>query len=277
MDHLVIKRPDFNMAKDCLNALRKLELKYLLIQNFFSNDELNSIFRDLNAIPSSLFTTPIPGYRIFPRVAFNPTNREENMDIYFATSAEGTNNLKRFVSVDVARRFNEVFNEVGNSPSVSVMVGPGNDTKFIPANFRFMTPETGAKGTSHIHKDSNITIHYLNSVYRHLKGLMDFDNQLSFFCLIQNCTEGGDLTIYDFKHDQDPALTDNSYFNLPENKAEIETNRKKSVIRMNPGDLIIFNGGQLWHKVEVVKKGERITLGGFVASRYDDNIWHYWV
>ena len=45
MNHLVVKRPDFKFAKDCLNALKKLELKYLIVENFLARMNLPQCVR----------------------------------------------------------------------------------------------------------------------------------------------------------------------------------------------------------------------------------------
>jgi hypothetical protein len=277
MNHLIIKRPDFRYAKDCLNALRKTELKYLVVQNFFDNEEIKSIIHDLRVLPKHLYSVTKPGFTVFPRHAFNISNRDEDMHVYFSVSNQAIKDLKENVTVDVVQRFDDVFKAVNNAQTVEILDGPGNSIKFIPVNFRLMTSEVGAKATSGIHNGSHVTARCINSTYQHLKGLIDFDNQLSFFSLLQNCNEGGDLTIYDFKVDDYPSLTDGRYLNNPGgSNVDLETTKEKCTVHMEPGDLIIFPGGQLWHRVEVVKKGERISLGGFVAARYSDNTWHYW-
>ncbi len=276
MNHLVVKRPDFGFAKDSLNALRNTELKYLIIENFFNEDEIKSIIHDLRALPKDLYSETKPGFTVFPRHAFNISNRDEDMHVYFSVSNKAIDDLKNNVQVDVVQRFDDVFKEVNNSNPVEILDGPGDGIKFIPVNFRLMTSEVGAKATSGIHNGSHVTARCVNSTYKHLNGLIDFDNQLSFFCLLQNCNEGGDLTIYDYKVDDYPSLSDGRYLTKPGSNVDLQTTKNKCTVHMEPGDLIIFPGGQLWHRVEVVKKGERISLGGFVAARYSDNSWHYW-
>ena len=277
MNHLVIKRPDFRFAKDCLNALKKTEIKYLLVQDFFSADEIKSIIKDLRLLPGQLYTKATPGYTVFPRPAFNMVNPAEDVNVYFGASKEAVLNLKKYIGVDVVARFNEVFRQVNNLTPVEVLQGPGGGTTFMPINFRIMTPEIGTKATSHIHNGSNITARCVNGTYKHLTGIVDFENQLSFFCLLQNCAEGGDLTIYDFRREDYPELVDGRYLVNGNNKVDLETTKEKCTVHMEPGDLIVFPGGQLWHRVEVVKKAERISLGGFAASSFADNSWFYWI
>ena len=230
--------------------------------------------KDLKALPAAKYTDVKPGFTIFPRTAFNIANPDEPVDVYFSAAAQITDNLKNFVSVDVAQRFHEVFRDINNNQPVEVLNGP-NDTKFVPVNFRLMTPEVGAKATSLIHNGANVTARCVNT-YQHLKGLMDFDNQLSFFCIIQNCVEGGDITIYDFPRDEYPNISDFRYLEKDGKRIDLETTKDKCTVHMKPGDLIVFPGGQLWHRVDIIKKGQRISLGGFATDRYSDNNWFYW-
>ena len=279
MNHLIVKRPDFKTAHDSLNALTSLDIKYLLIKNFFSPDEVNSIVKDLKSLPSALCTVIKAGFTVFPRQAFNIAEPGEELDVYFSATAEATKDLKKYISVDVVKRFDEVFKEINNGNTVEILDGPSNSTKFMPVNFRLVTPEGGGlKGPSIIHNGSNITARCANSTYKHLTGSIDFDNQLSFFTLLQNSDEGGDLTIFDFKRDDYPAVAKNRYIIAEDGKeVDLDATKEKCTIHMEPGDLMVFAGGQLWHKVEIVQKGERITLGGFTAIRYSDKTWHYWI
>ena len=48
-------------------------------------------------------------------------------------------------------------------------------------------------------------------------------------------------------------------------------------IKPKPGDLLIFNGGSIWHKVEEIKgKSDRITFAGFLDMNKDKTKWIYW-
>ena len=44
-----------------------------------------------------------------------------------------------------------------------------------------------------------------------------------------------------------------------------------------PGDLLIFYGGRIWHRVEpILGSKPRITLGGFINFSDDDKKCFYW-
>jgi hypothetical protein len=48
-------------------------------------------------------------------------------------------------------------------------------------------------------------------------------------------------------------------------------------IRLAPGDMILFTGGRIWHRVEPVEgESERVTIGGFVALAQDGERVYFW-
>tara|TARA_B110000037_G_C17118308_1_gene504712 strand:+ start:2967 stop:3140 length:174 start_codon:yes stop_codon:yes gene_type:complete len=48
-------------------------------------------------------------------------------------------------------------------------------------------------------------------------------------------------------------------------------------IKPKKGDMIIFQGGEIWHRVELVKgKKSRYTIGGFMGFSLDDKEIIYW-
>ena len=277
MNHLVINDANFEIGKNAIDALKKLELQYVLVRNFFSVDEVNSILKDLKAVPDSLRTDASPGFKVFPRTALALGNAEESPDTYFSTSAKGASDLRRLISVNVANRFNDLFKEINNNKPFKVLYGPADDVKFLPVNFRFMVPTTEVKGTSRIHIDYNITARCADNTYKHLINVMDFENQLSFFCLLQNCNDGGDITIFDLLKDN-PAINFNAgHAGQVDIRAQLEKSNEKSTVHMSPGDVILFPGSKLWHRVEMVKRGERISVGGFAAQSHKDGEWYYWI
>ena len=56
---------------------------------------------------------------------------------------------------------------------------------------------------------------------------------------------------------------------------EEEVQRKK--LKPGPGDMIVFAGGQIWHKVEFVQGSRpRFTIGGFMSRSKDDKTLYFW-
>ncbi len=51
----------------------------------------------------------------------------------------------------------------------------------------------------------------------------------------------------------------------------------KDKIRPIKGDIIIFQGGNIWHKIEtVMRKNPRISFSGFMEISLDKKKFYYW-
>ena len=54
-------------------------------------------------------------------------------------------------------------------------------------------------------------------------------------------------------------------------------NEEVQLIDPQKGDLILFAGGQIWHRVEqVMGSRERVTIGGFLSFNYEKDAVCYW-
>jgi len=274
-NYLEINYNDLKKSKDLLEKSKNLQLTYILIQDFFNEHTVNQILEELKNIDNSNFIQYADGYKVFPRTAFSTENKDEEAGIYFNSTYETSRLIKEFFSIDLISKFHNLFNNINRD--VSLLYGPNNNY-FNPFNFRIMNDKVGINTTSNIHNGSSITNRCINSTYKHLVKSIDFDNQLSFFTLLKNCEVGGEITIYSYPKNDYSILKD-KHLLLGFDGLEInllKTNNK-FIISMNPGDLIIFPGGQLWHRVEPVVEGTRITLGGFLASDFDNKKWYYWI
>lgn len=106
------------------------------------------------------------------------------------------------------------------------------------------------------------------------------DDQLSYFVVLQQAESGGELTIYDMlwenvKRKESP---ENNDFVIDDNdKAIYLTEVKNFAVKPQPGDILIFSGGPIWHRVEDIKGNiPRITFGGFLNFSNDNKELYYW-
>lgn len=109
---------------------------------------------------------------------------------------------------------------------------------------------------------------------------MKKEGQLSFFVVIQQPEQGGELTLYDMVWENVNAkdFPENNEFVLDRDGNRIyltEVNQVK--YNPQPGDMLIFYGGRIWHRVEpIVGALPRITFGGFINFSEDDQTMFYW-
>jgi hypothetical protein len=119
--------------------------------------------------------------------------------------------------------------------------------------------------------------------YKHLGSQIEVKNQLSYFVTIQKPEKGGELTLFDLLWEEGQTKVDPNEDNeliLPGNqKLDITQNGslKRRKIEPDAGDLLLFSGGRIWHRIEpIIGQIPRITLGGFLAYSEPTNKLFYW-
>ncbi|MFN8261752.1 MAG: hypothetical protein U0X41_12510 [Chitinophagales bacterium] len=145
---------------------------------------------------------------------------------------------------------------------------------FAPLSLRYLHPSFGEM-TFHCEKDLKRLSSYF---YSNTKNQISDRNIFSFFLMVNKPTEGGLFSIFDMKqHDVKQKLSDTEV-KLHNNKVvNIENDIQPNLIELAPGDLLLFNGGELWHRAEIVLgKEPRITLGGFLAEGLNDGKMYVW-
>lgn len=107
--------------------------------------------------------------------------------------------------------------------------------------------------------------------YNFLSTQVEVYNHLSYFVVLKEPDEGGRLIIYDisWKEAQESIFRTSTIITLEGKKFNLDKKRsriKNLKLDLKIGDLLIFSGGEIWHKVEDVKgKKERVTFGGFLG------------
>ena len=97
---------------------------------------------------------------------------------------------------------------------------------------------------------------------------------------MQNSEEGGELTIYDllWEKGQHKDYHDNNDYILDKNDSQIKVSDLRSFqIRPRAGDVLVFAGGDIYHRVEQIKgTSDRITYGGFINFSKDFDKFYLW-
>jgi hypothetical protein len=105
---------------------------------------------------------------------------------------------------------------------------------------------------------------------RHLASQFDESSLLSYFVMLATSELGGELHIYALRYDDEAG----KLFARKEPSKE-ETLREiaphgEIVVQMSPGDLLVFNAGLHFHRVECVSGSRtRWTQGGFLCRSRD--------
>ena len=95
-----------------------------------------------------------------------------------------------------------------------------------------------------------------------LQDMIDVSGQLSYFSLLQAPASGGVLALHDVR----VADLDDQRRVLGVPMELVAALRPSTPIHLDPGDLLVFDGGRIFHRVGEIGPGpNRVTIGGFVA------------
>ena len=120
--------------------------------------------------------------------------------------------------------------------------------------------------------------------YQHLLAQIEHEDHLSYFAMLNASEVGGDLILYDIEwSDTEWPDTGNSGRErtgtiggkpIP----SVMEDYDKMYLHPSPGDLVIFDGARILHRVSAVEKGSqrRISIGGFLAFSNNREKLYYW-
>jgi hypothetical protein len=261
---------------DLIKKIRTKELDGFIVRNLLSTAEVEQIKSALETLPTSALMLT-PSGKIFPNPFATITNSVETLDTYYKKLAILQSFRQENNAIDLLLgRLNTLISMVGADYDVSIPSNKLKDKAVAPGTFRFFFPNMGGL---HVHC-GNLFQTQSMFFYSLIKNNIDMDDQLSYFIVLQQSEEGGELTIYDMlwqdvKRKESP---ENNEFVIADNNQKIYMNTQKSfAVRPKPGDILIFSGGPIWHRVEDIKgESPRITFGGFLNFSKDDKELYYW-
>lgn len=133
------------------------------------------------------------------------------------------------------------------------------------------------RGGLFMHIDKELLSYIYKEVGEKLKQLIQPDSMMSWFYTIQSPEKGGELWVSDSRYDN---CKKEGQFHLKDEMGNLihEDEMENIKVSTPKGSLIMFKGGNYWHKVIAPVKGykERITLGGFMALSSDGSKIYYW-
>jgi hypothetical protein len=188
---------------------------------------------------------------------------------YFADAWRINDRLGDLFDFDFEARIADVLSRVGGGRKAVVPdEGPGK--RYVPATFRFLPP---GQGVMHAHTANEFCNVW--SAYDHLRATARMWNSLSYFILGEEPDEGGELVLYDLQFDDTPD--DIGALGMSEERDALLQRIAQRPVPAGPGDMILFTGGRIWHRVApVTGERRRVTIGGFVAVSNDDDRIYYW-
>ncbi len=243
---------------DGINQIYQGKIDGMLIKQVFTQEEMVDAKYQLEK--RKTIRNPVKYGETFGTVLVEKVN---NPDQYFQDVKVYRTELKRIFASGYEARIEALLSKMSGERKVEI--ASENNQAYAPAQIRFMEPN---KGGLIIHKGrQNLD----NPPFDYLREITRIYEHLSYFAVIDKPEEGGELIVYDLPSEEAMKdiddLVNSSVFDQCE----------RSYIIPDIGDLVLFHGGPIWHKVSDVKgKRSRISIGGFVALSKDDQKFFYW-
>ncbi|MBE15866.1 MAG: hypothetical protein CL867_06420 [Cytophagaceae bacterium] len=261
---------------DSIDALRGGKVDGFLIKNVLKDFEVDKLLMGYSKFHESEICHIYEGLSITPEPFSSVSQNNDDLLSYFNRAELFWEDFPISFDFDFVARMKKVFHSLSSNMSVEIPRGINEQGMFNPATFREMSPDIGEL---QVHCGNQFRSEF-SSFYDHLEKKSNITNQLSYFVMLNPSESGGELTLYNLRWDHVKKKMSATTLRDLSGKLHDLTN-KKSVKRLSvspqKGDMILFCGGQIWHKVELVKgKENRITLGGFLTFAKNKNGLHFW-
>jgi hypothetical protein len=263
---------DNNSEDQCrlINDVHQMKIDGFILKNVFSKEEVKEFLELTNEIETNDFLKTNTG-TIIPDPFATISNLEERFQNYkYKKNKFDTFGFEKFFG-----KLDEIMRFVGAPFEVQVPKLRQDPSNAVPATIRHFYPNMGG-----LFVHCGYLFQVQSPIYYQAVEPMKKEGQLSFFIVIQQPESGGELTLYDMVWEQvnSKDAPENNDFVLDKNGSKVylkDVESKK--FNPEPGDLLIFYGGKIWHRVEpILGTKPRITLGGFINFSDDEKKCFYW-
>jgi hypothetical protein len=258
-----------------------------LVKNFLTEQEVDTIISHIsiaeNDGPAHTdvgYTYP-PVFAEFSNRISNEAEEQKKKSIltYFEKTSAYNRDFEKTFGVDVKGRIEKTYAAISGKRQVLVAEGMDGNGHYPFATFRYLTPE---KGLMSVHC-GNYFGKTFEAFYKELTKKVAVENQMSFFIMLQEPEAGGELSLFNFRWKNGQTKSnpseDNEIIQPDGSKMYVESDKNiiKDKIAPKKGDMILFQGGNIWHRVETVRGSiPRITFGGFIGISLDKQKFYYW-
>lgn len=253
---------------DQIRKVSEDQLDGFIYRSFFSEEQCKSMLAGIETTTTSALTETPFGRVIGKRLDAEDGNFQKlELDKYFQYTSQFRAELPEILGLDFEKELHNGVQPLCDGVPLAVPVDAESRT-WNPATIRVCMPGKGGIQT-HVGNEFNDKMPDI----RHLSKIARVHDQLSFFFLLQKPDSGGALILFDalWEDTKDALAKDYS------TAVRLVESCNAFPIDMQAGDLVVFAGGRVWHRVEdVAGETDRVTLGGFMAySNEKDKIYHW--
>ena len=248
----------------------------VIVKSVFSNEEVRGLLNFLDSLSDDDYLQT-PSGKIFPKPFAVISDMDNKLQEYTLSNSffSKLKNENELIS-NFLKKLNTTISSFVQNTEVEQPKLEISGINVCDGTFRYLFKN---KGGLYVHC-GNYFQEQNEFFYKMVKQDVDVSNQLSYFVVLQNTERGGELTLYDLrwkKGQMKESPLNNNYIIL-ENRSKLHINSlKKQKIRTEVGDLLIFYGGDIWHRVEDIEGlTPRVTFGGFLNFSKDSSKLFYW-
>lgn len=256
------------------------KLHGFIVEDFLNNDEVQNLLTGLRTVDENKLIHIEKGFDSYP-MSFAQFDQmverglltEEN---YFNASNEFISTFTNHFKVDVLQKLNDVFCNIKNSLPIYIPNANNYHESYVPFTFRELFPGDGCLKA---HCENLFYIEF-PSFFKKINAFSKSENQLSFFIVLQKPETTGELSLFDIKwNNKQKRINDHLIKMQNEDLFDFDNPQsiKRDTFAPSVGSLVIFKGGDIWHRVEkVMTSPSRITLGGFLSFSHDNSKLYSW-
>lgn len=253
-----------NKHKDLIHDIYQRRVDGVVIKKFLDPDattQLQNCFRN-----SSFKKIETPFGQVLGNPLFMARNGKKD---YFLSANETNHYFDSALNSGLIEKLNTCFWQICGD---RIPCSPSEEGEnYLFGSFRSMLPNKGGlishTGNEFVEINKPFGLNWLFSNAQLINGL-------SYFILAKKPTHGGELILFD------ALYNDNLFGDEPLNGSrndKIMSELKCQIVELQEGDMVIFNGGEIWHRVADIRGSEnRLTFGGFMAISNDDKQVWYW-
>lgn len=252
----------------------------ILFKNFLSEQETETLKSGFHDLPVNEKTKVNDGFFSYPLSFAQFTQQKAHGQLsvqdYVNIARKLENELHTHFKLNITEKLCNFLQQFTEYKEVSPIYNNEHQSYLVPFNIRELLPGQGEL----IAHCENLFFEEFPDFFNWLQLMNISENKLSYFVTLQESTEGGELCCFDInwanvQHRESPVLLKdkaNRQINL-----EDANTVKRFFIKPNAGDLLLFAGGNVWHRVEKIRgKNSRITLGGFIAETTTPGKYYIW-
>ncbi len=264
---------------DCGQKLTSGELTGIIIDDFLSLAEAASIKNAYYNTLRSKVTIVDEGFVSYPQSFAQLTQgllaKTIEPNEFFNRAQTYKDTFQDVFGVNLLQRLQSVTERLFDGKKLYVPTPENKKGSFVPFTFRELKP---GKGELKVHCE-NLFFNEFPYFFSLLEHIVLRKNEFSFFVVISSPDEGGELTLYNAnwssvkERENFTTLKDYNGNTIDILSPEVQSLK----IKPKTGSLLIFSGGDIWHRVEIVNGAQsRITIGGFISTGVNNDDLFIW-